>query len=285
VLGRAARSLAPLALLCVLAAGCGGGADGRATLDRTLGRLGRIGSGDLRGSLTLTPRGVGGKTEGIEISGPFAFANPGELPVARLSYTRVDGGRRTTLGLVSTGNRAFVVRDGKAYELPRAQVEQLASAVHALPSSSGLIRQRVDAWAHSPKRTACGSLGGGQDVECVRAGLDAQTFVDDLVGVAQLLGRGNQTLGAVDPGELARAVRSGTVRVAAGRQDGLFRGLAVDLDFGPTTAGLSTLLGSLVGAHLHLGLELSSPNRPVIVQPPPNPLPLSQLGSASSASS
>src|SRR3954447_20128315 len=57
---RAASSLAPLALLCALLAGCGGGgADGRAVLDRTLDRLGRIGSGDLHGSLLLTPRGIG----------------------------------------------------------------------------------------------------------------------------------------------------------------------------------------------------------------------------------
>ena len=284
MLGRAARSLAPLAVLCVLVAGCGGGADGQATLDRTLDRLGRIGSGDLNGSLMLTPRAVGGRTEGIEISGPFAIADPGRLPDARLSYTRVDGNRRTTLGLVSTGDRAFVERDGKAYELPPAQVEQLATAVRALPASSRLIRQRVDDWARSPRRAPCGSLGRGQDVECVRAGLDAQAFVSDLVGVAQLLGRGNSAVGTLDPAELARAVRSGTVRVAAGRQDGLFRGLAVDLDFGPTTPGLGTLLGSLVGAHLHLGLDLSSPNRPVIVEPPPNPLPLSRLGSSGSSS-
>ena len=68
-------------------------------------------------------------------------------------------------------------------------------------------------------------------------------------------------------------MRSGTVRVAAGRQDGLFRALAVDMDFGPTApAGLSTLLGSLAGAHLHVQVGLSAPNRPVIVPPPPNPL-------------
>jgi hypothetical protein len=273
------RRAAVLAVLCALAAGCGGGgSDGHALLNRTLGSLGRIGSGNLEASLLLRPRGIGGKTEGVELSGPFALPHSGSLPVARLAYTRVDGPRRTSLTLLSTGDRAFVERDGKAYELGRAQVDQLGSAVDAVPGTSRLLRMRVDDWVESPKRAPCGSLGAGEDVECVQAGLDAETFLSDLLGAAQLLGRGSSALSSADPAELARAVRSGTVRVAAGRQDGLFRALAVDMDFGPTApAGLSTLLGSLAGAHLHVQVGLSAPNRPVIVPPPPNPLPLSEL--------
>lgn len=273
------RRAAALALLCALAAGCGGGgSDGHALLNRTLGSLGHIGSGNLEASLLLRPRGIGGKTEGVELSGPFALPRTGSLPVARLAYTRVDGPKRTSLTLLSTGDRAFVERDGRAYELGPSQVEQLGSAVDAVPGTSQLLRTRVDDWVKSPKRAPCGSLGAGEDVECVQAGLDSKTFLSDLLGAAQLLARGGSALSTADPDQLAQAVRSGTVRVAAGRQDGLFRALAVDVDFGPTApAGLSTLLGSLAGAHLHVQVGLSAPNRPVIVPPPPNPLPLSEL--------
>ena len=272
------RRAAALALVCTLAAGCGGGTDGHAQLDRTLGSLGRIGSGNLKASLLLTPRGIGGKTEGVELSGPFALPRTGSIPVARLAYTRVDGPQRTSLTLLSTGDRAFVERDGKAYELGPSQVEQLGSAVDAVPGTSRVLRARVQAWVKSPKRAPCGSLGAGEDVVCVQAGLDAETFLSDLLGAAQLLARGGSALSTADPAELAQAVRSGTIRVAAGRQDGLFRALAVDMDFGPTApAGLSTLLGSLAGAHLHVQVGLSAPNRPVIVPPPPSPLPLSEL--------
>src|SRR4051794_41944841 len=59
-----ARRAAALALLCVLAAGCGGGSDGHALLNRTLGSLGRIGSGNLNASLLLKPRGIGGENQG-----------------------------------------------------------------------------------------------------------------------------------------------------------------------------------------------------------------------------
>src|SRR4051812_13395377 len=110
------RRTTALAFLCLLLAGCGSGSDGHALLNRTLGSLGRIGSGNLRASLLLTPRGIPGKTEGVELSGPFALPQSGSLPVARLGYTRVDGARRTSLTLLSTGDRAFVERDGKAYE-------------------------------------------------------------------------------------------------------------------------------------------------------------------------
>jgi hypothetical protein len=271
---------AALALVCVLAAGCGGGGtdDGKALLDRSLGSLGRIGSGNLQASLLLTPRGIGGKTEGVELSGPFALPQAGALPVARLAYTRIDGPQRTRLTLVSTGDRAFVERDGKAYELERSQVDQLGSAVDALPATSRLLRERIEDWIESPSRTTCGSLGGGEYVDCVQGSLDAEAFLSDLLGAAKLLGRGGSSLSTADPAELAKAVRSGTVKVATGRQDGLFRALAVDVDFGATApAGLSTLLGTLAGAHLHVDAGLSAPNRPVVVPPPPNPLPLSEL--------
>jgi hypothetical protein len=42
------------------------------------------------------------------------------------------------------------------------------------------------------------------------------------------------------------------------------------MDFGPNRAGRPLdLLGSLAGAHLHVQVGLSAPNRPVIVPPRP----------------
>src|SRR5215210_8345533 len=118
-----------LALLTLLAGGCGGGNDdqsAREVLAETSRNLGEIGSGDLGLDLLFTAKG--GDRAGFTLEGPFELRE-GRLPQAQLDYTQVAGDATTTQTFILADDKAYVSIRGKTFELPASTGDQLRSSL------------------------------------------------------------------------------------------------------------------------------------------------------------
>lgn len=279
---RASRwALAALAGAALLACG---GTSAQEVLDATASNLAKIRSGDLRLVMTASA-GAGGEERpvGFEVAGAFATARQaGELPVARLRRTRVVGTSRESTTFVSTGRQAFLVVDGKAYEVPEPELEGLRAAEGSEEEAAGLARLEVAEWARSPEVADAGRVGGAP-VQRVTAEVDVAKALSDVVAVANQVGASpSEGLAPIDADgakRLERAVRSARLEVLTGKEDRLLRRLRLDVTFAPEDLGeLEAALGRLAGSRLHLEIELSGFNRKVDVDPPAGARPLSELG-------
>jgi hypothetical protein len=265
-----------LALVVLLAAGCGGGGDARKVLSQTASSLGDIHSGDLTMRLVVSPRkGTRGRI-GFELHGPFAI-KPGGLPVAKIAYTQIAGSRQATATLISTGVKAYAEVNGKTYELPANSTNVLRQAAAGVGGGQGLGELRIDDWLEHPKVSGGGKVGGA-DTDHVTADLDVVAAANDLLALVRRLGRAAPTIEGRSADQLRHAVRSSSIDVWSGKDDHLLRRLRLKVDLGfdvPDT--LKRALGDVVGAKVDFDLAISAPNKTVSVPPPVNALPPSAL--------
>jgi hypothetical protein len=274
--------LAAVAALAVSTAACGvGGA--RSVLDETHENLSGVRSGDLRMSMTASAGTEGSERPvGFEVAGPFSVpANMGELPLARLRRTRMVGTALEPTTFVSTGQRAYVEVDGKAYELPEEQVTGLRAQEAPRGGGAGLSRLELSKWAVDPKLSEAGSVGG-VPAQRVTAAVDVVKALNDIVSVANDLGTGpDEGLRPVDAGSaerVKRAVQSSSLEVITSKDDRVLRRLRLDVTFAAADhESLASALGPLTGTRLHFEVELSGVNRKVEVPSPADPRPLSEL--------
>lgn len=263
-----------VAALVPALAGCGGGGDAAAILSRTAANLGKIHSGRLDLTFLMTPKDGRGRV-GFELHGPFQLRQG--LPLARMDYTQITGGRSATATLVSTGARAYVEIGGRAYVLPAAAAAQLASAAGSVGGSQGVGDLRIDGWVRDPHVSDGGDVGGAS-TDHVSSDLDVVRAANDLLALVRRLGRDAPALRGSSAEQLRDAVRSSHLDVWTGKDDRLLRRLRVDADFGfDVPESLRRTLGDVVGGKFEFELAISNPNEPVHVSPPSNPLPASQL--------
>jgi hypothetical protein len=260
---RLAGLLAIVALACV---GCGGGKSANEVLSDTADNLSEIRSGDL--SLRLAVAAEGGEQVGVELDGPFAFSEGGELPVADVEVTQIAGNERTTLTFISTGESAFVQVGEETFELPRAEAERLRG-VGGEPQGGGLEELRIEDWFGDAEVSDGGEIGGAE-TDRVSATLDVVSAANDLLELARAFGGIDaQALEGASAEQLRRAVEAATVEVYTGEDDRLLRRLAIDArlraDVPPEIEGT---LGALGGARFTLELGIANPNRPVSVEEP-----------------
>jgi hypothetical protein len=258
-------------------AGCGGGGDANNVLSRTAAGLGKIQSGDLTLRLVVSPReGTKGRI-GFELRGPIAF-KAASLPVGRIEYTQIAGAREGKATFLSTGTDAYVLVDGKAYELPAAAAEQVRSAAGGLGGSGGgLDSFHVESWFDDPKVEDGGEVGGAE-TDHVTADLDVVAAANGLLDLVRQLGRQASRIEGQQAEQLRDAVESSSIDVWTGKRDRLLRRLLLKAQLGlDVPESLRRALGDVVGARVEFELAVSNPNRPVRVQPPANPLPPSAL--------
>ncbi len=268
------RRLVVGVLLALSLVACGD--DGPSTpLGQTAANLGKIRSADLEFSLTAIGKGTAPTKEvGFRLGGPFQLAEPGKLPVARLTYTQLAGANQGETTLLSTGDAAYAEVKGTAYRLPDERVAALRRA-EGSAAPSGLGQLRLDTWMLDPKTETAG------DVDTITARVDVAQALADLDALVRRVGAGG--LGGLEMDEqgrqeIARAVTDATAVVTTGHDDRLLRRLLLTIRLGGSdTARLPAALRALVPVEIVLDLGLGRVNQPVTVTAPADARPYSDL--------
>ncbi|MEA2228242.1 MAG: hypothetical protein QOF04_1872 [Solirubrobacteraceae bacterium] len=269
---RAARTLAAVAALAAGAAGCGGGGgdDGADVLRQTSANLAKVTSGDLTLRFVMRPQ-EGGDDQGVgvELRGPFSLAGDGPLPVARVAYTQIAGGRRLPATFISTGRAAFVEVGGTTYRVPASRTK----GVRFGRRGRGLDALQLDArrWVRAPK-VSDGPIVGGEATDRVTGDLNTGPALADLLGAAQRAGGGGG-LTAQDGRRLAQTVRRSSIEVLTGTKDRLLRRMRVRADL-DVPESLRRQAGGRAALHLEFELGVARPNRAVTVTAPKDARPL-----------
>jgi len=277
------RRLAALAcVLAMAAAACGGGGtEAERVVEETGSKLGAIRSGVLQFRLTAGAIGASGEDPevGFELSGPFALAEPGALPVTQIDYTRIAGQARTTTQLVSNGSRAFVVIDGTAYQLPFEQTERLRAPRQA-SDDDGLGGLRVSAWVDDPQ-LAPGEAVGDSPTDRVTGTVDVVRTLNDLFAFGRSVGASELAVPEItgdDADQLRRVTESATLELLTGTDDRLLRRLSVDIRLSAQVPDrVRAALGPIAAAQIRFLLAVEQPNTPVTVAAPEGALPASAL--------
>jgi hypothetical protein len=259
----------PALTACSLLGGRGGEAED--ALGETADSLAEIRSGTLELRLIVAPRE--GDEFGLELNGPFALPEEeGALPELDLDYTQIAGGRRGTIGLVSTGDAAFTVVDGQAYELGDDETDELRAAAGSL---GGLARLPIEEWIDDPELTDGGEVGGAE-TDLISGDLDLVAAANGLIDLARGFGPPLPQLAGANADRIREAARDTSIQVWTGAEDRLLRRLLLEAELGDVPGPLGLLLGDLVGAKITFGLGVTDPNRPVTVEAPRDPRPSSE---------
>jgi hypothetical protein len=265
---RSRSRVAAALALAVAIAGCGGGggdADPAAkAVKQASDNLSKIHSGRMDFRFTLSPHGDAGKgAVGVELSGPFAAAEGSGLPQLEMTYTRLAGTQRSEAQIVSTGDAAFVVSDGRTVRLTSAQSEPLRGA---LSSKAGLGGLGVDPsrWISGAKLSD-GPTVDGAKTDRVTGKLRAGAALKDLAQIAKR--SGGAAVSDADVERLDKSVSSSSVEVVVGQEDHLLRALTVrmSLELPPK---LRSRVPGAGGVDAELVMRIGKPNSPVKVGAP-----------------
>lgn len=257
-----------LVVACALAA-CS--PDEGSTLEATAQRLSDIRSGDLTLEVTIGSAD-GEATSGFTLEGPFSLPEEtGELPAADLTYVQIAGSEEGGGRFIATGESVYTEIDGQVYELPEDQVESFR-ATGQEDAESVFTGIDINRWLVQP------TTQEGEDTVTITGDLDVVAALNDISTIAQRFGGAG--LGSIEGEEADRveeAVRSASITVESGSEDGLLRRLSVAIDFGVENQDLTEALGPFAGAAFKLEMTIESPNEPIEVEEPTDALPLEEL--------
>jgi hypothetical protein len=251
------RRLVALALAAAVACGLAAcGHEDKALADAQAG-LAAVHKGDLdmRFTAGAGPQAAGHDV-GFALQGPFDFTGPaGTLPVAKLRFTRLLGGRDRTTTFESTADQAFVERGARRVALTPAQLQGLRLG----PSSSEAVGLKLSSWATG--KTVQRRAGAMNKVD---ADVDAVRVLNDVLAMAGQFGGDVRPVQGKNADRLRQAVRTAHMTMLVGAKDGLMRSLTVDIAFAPSAAAAAKVkqaLGDLAAARLHLDLAVKAPAR------------------------
>jgi len=259
-LGPARLAVAGVAFVALAA--CGGGSEESDALRDTARKLGEIRSATLDLKMTAESPAADGPV-GFTMKGPFALPAKAGLPVANLAVTELRGARTSTVTFVSTGEKAYVVRDNKPTPLA-------SPGVAVGGESGGFGDLRIDTWLRDPKTSDGGDVGGVA-TDRIEAGLDVAAAFDDLGKLGERLGSsslaGLRPLDEKSRDALRKTAKDSSVEVWTGKEDRLLRRLVLRVTL---AAGgeLPETLRAMAPVTLSLSLDLADVNEPVRVDPP-----------------
>lgn len=249
--------------------------------------FGEVKRGNFRFAISITPQGTeSAAPSSIELAGPFEIVPGKPLPVAKITYTVKSGGRGQSVTLLMTGEKAYTVIKGQAYELPASATKELKSATKDLnkPGKGGGlsgIKLNFDKWLVDPQVAAGRDIDGSATWR-TSAGVNITNALKDLVGSAGTLSSiTGQTVPQLKESDLAavkKGIKHAEVVVYVGRYDRIIRLLDLTMDFA-TPTGQQAAVGGITGGRMNMTLGISNPNKPVDVKPPKSPLPYSALQS------
>lgn len=249
----AAGLLAPMLLLW--SAACGDSSSARQDLADTADALADVRSGELHMRVTASTLEDAEREVGFDVRGPFALAQEaGKLPELRFTYTDLLGSQSRTTTVVSTGDRAYVERDGRTVAVPDDALVRFRGKADP-EKAAALGSLEIDEWAKSPKRTG----------DRIVAEVDVPKALNDVFGVAASVGPDDAgpfpKVEGDDVERLERAVTSSRLEVVAG-DDNVLRSLRLVVAISPTDSeGLRHLLGRYLGARLSVSIELAKVNQ------------------------
>ncbi len=262
------------------------------------GSFSEVSRGVFKFSITVSPSAAtaGTTTDAspstISLAGPFEIVPGKPLPRARITYTVSSGGRSQTVTLLTTGDKAYSVIRGQAYELPSTATKELKDATKDISKSGsgkGLsgIKLNFDKWLINPE-VSVGPTLNGTSTWRTTAGVNVVEAVRDLVASSGTLGAvtGNQVpeLKDSDVDQIKKSIKSASVVVDVGRYDRILRVMDLTMNFA-TPEGASAATGGIAGGKMNMIVGIEKPNQPVDVKPPKNPLPYKALQSLAESQS
>lgn len=240
-----------LVLVALLTACRGGGSSAEDALSKTADKLVEVRSGDLHLRVTAATLEEADREVGFDVRGPFALAREaGKLPELRFAYTELLGRQSETAVFVSTGDRAYVERDGRTVPVPDDALVRFRGKADP-EKAAALGRLELDEWARSPQRT------GNRIV----ARVDVPKALNDVFGLAASVGaEGAEPFPRIegdDAARLEKAVSSSRLEVVT-TEDHVLRSLRLVIDISPTDRQeLRDLLKRYSGTRLSVLIELA----------------------------
>ncbi|HEX8066628.1 MAG TPA: hypothetical protein VF520_08900 [Thermoleophilaceae bacterium] len=280
---------AALAAAVLGAAGCGGEDDSgaaRALLER--GFDAPIASAQVAISLTADLRGIPQQRQPVRIklAGPYRSNGGARLPDADLDVTVSSGGQTFSLGLISTGDAAYLDFQGTSYRLEDATVQRLngAGAPRAGEHPSGGLKERfgIDplGWLRDLDQRDDADVAGVR-TRHVRGTVDVGRLLRDL---NRLVARVPGSAPGRPPAQLtddqvdrARdAVDDPRLDVYVGAADGRIRRLSTDVEFEVPEKSRARVNGLREG-RVSLDVELSAVGQPQRIVAPESSRPIAEL--------
>lgn len=249
--------------------------------------LGEVERGVFNFEISVTPRGSEtAEASTIKLSGPFEIVPGKPLPEADITYTITAGERSQTVRILTTGDSAYTVLKGQAYELPEESVKQLKSATKQVSEDSGgettgLSGLKLDfgKWLIDPVVKGGGEYNG-TPVWSTTAKVDVVAALQDLAASASALsgvtGSSLPKLSKKEIEQLRDSFSNASVEVLVGRYDDIVRKIDLSMDFN-APEGFSATAGGLTGGKLGVVIGIDKPNEPVTVEAPADPLPFESL--------
>ncbi|MGH2906200.1 MAG: hypothetical protein ACRDKI_05460 [Solirubrobacterales bacterium] len=279
-------------VVLILATGTPSSAD---LMKQATASFGEVHRGVFTFQITITPKGAAtAQPSTIKLSGPFELVPGKPLPKAKITYTVSSGGRSQVTTLLTTGDKAYTVIKGQAYELPSTATKELKAATKDLSKGgkgkdSGLtgIRLNFGKWLVSPE-VASGRQIDGTATWQTSAGVNVIAALQDLTSSANALGgiTGQQVpqLKKSDIAEVKKGIKNAHVVVYVGRYDHIVRLMDLTMDFA-TPTNLTAAAGGVSGGRMNLLVGIAKPNQAVDVEAPANPLPFKALQSLAASQS
>jgi hypothetical protein len=250
--------------------------------------LGRIHSGVLHLRLEMSA-GVPTARVGFTLDGPFDLTPAGQpLPVADLASSDLQAPTPAPDHFVSTGQSAFVVRDGVGYQLTADQTALLgATGTGSSASGTSLAGLDLGRWVVDPQSQPV-TTRGDQQVDRITGRVDPVAALNDIVAMAGQFGSDQQTLhiNDADADRVRSLVQSSSFELLTGHDDHLLRSVTATVEFAAPQSASSTTANEVLTKLAQLGrltltisLQIDGPNGPVTVTPPSTVRPISELPS------
>lgn len=284
------RLLAPvalaLALVALVAAGCGGGSesDAKALLRRAFGES--IPSANVTLDISAQVDGVPQLSQPlrIKLGGPYKSNGRGTIPSINWDVSISGIGQTFTAGLISTGDQAFVNYQGTNYQVSAATMARLkqAAASRNTNGSGSLKSFGIDplSWVTNASEQGDSDIAGVTTTH-VSGNVDVGKLFADL---NKIVARARGSIGAVRPAQLTpqqidkikQIVQSPHVDVYVGKKDGRIRRVALSLQFTVPAQDQAAARG-IKGGNLSLSAEFAAVGQPQTIQAPANARPMSEL--------
>ena len=214
----------------------------------------------------------------VKLAGPYRSNGESRLPDADLDVVISGGGQTFSMGLLSTGERAFVLFGGTPYEVSEPTVARL----NGRGEGQGAPRRDLGI---TPLDWVAGASDKGEatvnDVATrhVRADVDVEKALADLNGLVQRTAAPGSPPPTLDKEQIERIselVDDPKLDFYVGRDDDKIRRFSLDLAFEVPEENRRRLNGLSSGT-LTLDVELTEVGQPQRIEEPEGPRPMKEL--------